>query len=248
MEAGLPDNLGIDRVSTVDQVAERLRQMIWSGELAPQLRLREIPLAQSFGVSRNTIRDAIRLLTNQGLIRHELHRGAVVAELTPEDIVDLYHVRRIVELAAVMERDPPAASIEAIKSTVETMEQAATAGDWQTLTEFDMRFHLAIGGLLDSERIGRFFDQIGSEFRLAVGILTYEDDRAAGQAHSSAIYEEFAEYEDPLQIAAEHRAIYEEIAGGQHRKAQKLLKDHLQRNENRLLDIVRSREASGVPG
>jgi DNA-binding GntR family transcriptional regulator len=81
-----------DRTSTVDQVADRMRMMIWRGQLQPGFRLKEMPLSKSFGVSRNTIRDAIRDLAQDGLLTHELHRGAIVRELGAEDVADLYAV------------------------------------------------------------------------------------------------------------------------------------------------------------
>ena len=51
-------------------------------------------MAESIGISRNTLRDAIRVLARQGLVTHTMHRGAVVTTLSEEDVADLFRVRR----------------------------------------------------------------------------------------------------------------------------------------------------------
>src|SRR3990170_4985376 len=89
--------LRIKRASTAEQVAEMLREMILSGELQHSGALREVALAQRVGVSRNTMREAIRVLAREGLVTHHLHRGALVTRLTASDVEDLFRVRRTVE-------------------------------------------------------------------------------------------------------------------------------------------------------
>src|SRR5438445_4880095 len=69
----------IHRVSVADQVAGILRQRILEGELRPGTPLPEIPLAASLSVSRNTMREAVRILALEGLLKRNIHRGVVVA-------------------------------------------------------------------------------------------------------------------------------------------------------------------------
>src|SRR6476661_7095573 len=71
----------IHRVSVADQVAGILRQRILEGELRPGAALMEIPLASSLGVSRNTMRDAMRILSLEGLLKRNIHRGVLVSQL-----------------------------------------------------------------------------------------------------------------------------------------------------------------------
>src|SRR3712207_5450747 len=96
-------SLRLRRESTAEQVAGALRDLIVGGGLAPGTRLREAPLSQQLGVSRNTLREALHILVSQGLVRHQAHRGAYVAELDADDVRDIFRVRRLVELAAVRE-------------------------------------------------------------------------------------------------------------------------------------------------
>jgi DNA-binding GntR family transcriptional regulator len=233
MEPGAPLDFSIERTSTVDQVADRLRSMIWLGELLPGYRLREVPLAQSFGVSRNTIRDAIRELATEGLVTHELHRGALVASLDASDVRDLYAVRRLLELNAVSRASQ--AHLEPVADAVELMERAVQAGDWEAMVEADGRFHQALVAMLGSPRLNRFFEQIGAEFRFAIGVLSFQDaaDRAAGSPDGTEL----------SQLAAEHREIYDLLASRRKADARRALEVHLSENERRLIEILDARSA-----
>ena len=93
--------LEIKRASAVDQVAGAVREMILRGELLPGTPLREIQMAESIGISRNTVRDAVRALAREGLVTHTMHRGAIVARLTERDVVDVFRVRERIETQAI---------------------------------------------------------------------------------------------------------------------------------------------------
>ena len=75
------------------QVAERMGARIIEGNHAPGSRLREIELADSFHVSRATIREALRLLEKRGLVRILPQRGAHVPQLSAKELDDLFEVR-----------------------------------------------------------------------------------------------------------------------------------------------------------
>src|SRR6478672_11081876 len=91
----------IDRSSTAERVADVLRRRITEGDLPPRTHLSEEQLIVVLRVSRNTLREAFRLLSHEGLLVHELHRGVFVRQLTEDDLVDLYRLRRIVECNVV---------------------------------------------------------------------------------------------------------------------------------------------------
>ena len=230
------ESFRIDRTSTVDQVADRLRSMIWGGELAPGYRLREIPLAKSFGVSRNTVRDAIRTLIQEGLISHELHRGGVVTTLSAADITDLYSVRRLLELNAVMSSSKNQPELARVEQSVIAIEHAVDAGDWQAAVEADREFHTGIAALLQSPRIDRFFDQIGAEHRFVIGVLWIQD--VSGEDTADYVAEDLAE------VAAEHRDVYELIAAGKRSQARQALRAHLTKNEKRVIEILAARDGA----
>ena len=81
-------------------MAELIRQKIVKGEFSPGQRLSEAALADSFEISRNTLREVFRTLTKEGLLKHAPNRGVFVAVPSIASIIDIYRVRKgIVELA-----------------------------------------------------------------------------------------------------------------------------------------------------
>lgn len=91
----------ITRPSIPSQAEEVLRQMILDGTLSPGERLNEVTIADSIGISRGPLREAIKRLSGQGYLTMETHRGAFVKAYTPQEIVDLYELRSALELYAL---------------------------------------------------------------------------------------------------------------------------------------------------
>jgi DNA-binding GntR family transcriptional regulator len=79
------------------QVAERLRVLIDSGELAPGTRLNEIELCNTMGVSRTPLREAIRSLATEGLIELQPNRGAIVSIVSQEDVTEILPIMASLE-------------------------------------------------------------------------------------------------------------------------------------------------------
>src|SRR5215472_4086070 len=122
------DRALIHRVSVADQVAGILRQRILDGELRPGTPLPEIPLASSLGVSRNTMREAVRILALEGLLKRNIHRGVVVSQLSLKDVQEIYHLRRMLEIPAVLaakQRRPEI--LDDLKKSVDEYERAVRA-------------------------------------------------------------------------------------------------------------------------
>lgn len=88
------------RHSVVDELAGVLRVQILDGERVPGARLREVELASSYDVSRHTLRAALRQLAAEGLVRIEPQRGASVARLEVDALVDLFAFRTALEIEA----------------------------------------------------------------------------------------------------------------------------------------------------
>jgi len=91
----------VKAVTLRKQVADALREAILSGELQPGEKLREVDLAERFGVSRNPVREAIGELEQQGLIVARPNRGKTVVSPTDEDLRQAYQVRVCLELLAL---------------------------------------------------------------------------------------------------------------------------------------------------
>jgi DNA-binding GntR family transcriptional regulator len=84
-----------------DVVLAAMRRSILSGELAPGTRLRQEKLAAEFGTSRIPVREALRALEYEGLVRSEPYRGFTVTELDADDIEEVYDLRILLEGHAV---------------------------------------------------------------------------------------------------------------------------------------------------
>ena len=98
---GMPPTSPLISVSSVEQLAASITASINIGVLVPGVQLSEVALAQQYGVSRNTLREAFRLLARDGLVEHVPHRGVFVRTMTAHDLKDIYAYRRFVELGAI---------------------------------------------------------------------------------------------------------------------------------------------------
>jgi DNA-binding GntR family transcriptional regulator len=217
------DGLRIKRSSTADQVADALREMITRGDIAPGTPLPEIALADSVGVSRNTTREALRILAREGLVTHHMHRGAAVATLTEEDVTDIFRVRRALELRAVAASSTATPrQLASLREAVDQLETAAGSGNWDGVIEGDVLFHERLLALLGSPRLHRFFQEIQGELRLCLALVDRQDD-------------------DPAPLVAEHRELCELIQSGERERCIAKLDAHLADGEQVLRSIVNRR-------
>jgi DNA-binding GntR family transcriptional regulator len=127
-----------------DDVASRLRAAILSGAFAPGERLREEALARALGVSRGPVREALAELERQGLVVINRNRGAVVAQLSRDDLEELYTLRLVIEELAIRRAaefsDPQ--SNTAMQERIDEMQIALERGiTEQEAAELDLEFH-----------------------------------------------------------------------------------------------------------
>lgn len=134
------------RESLHDQIVERLRDMIFSGELAPKAKLNEKALCEYFGVSRTPLREAFKVLSAERLIQIMPHYGASVTELTIEDIQEVFPIIGALEglsgrLACALASD---AEIRQIERLHENMLEHYAARDRAQYFECNEAIHEAI--------------------------------------------------------------------------------------------------------
>lgn len=145
-----------------DQVARELRERILTGDLGSGRPLRESALAATHAVSRNTVREAFRLLARDRLVVHEAHKGVAVRTLTPDDVRDIYRVRLALEPAGLALVDP-----DELAAVVAVARRAAAADDWRAVSTADLRFHQVVVAALGSPRFDEMFTSVLAEQRLA---------------------------------------------------------------------------------
>ncbi|MDT0445748.1 GntR family transcriptional regulator [Streptomyces johnsoniae] len=174
--AGLAEDRALlDRKSTAEGVAHILRGRIAKGDLAPGTQLSEKEIGEALGVSRNTLREAFRLLTHERLLVHELNRGVFVRILTVEDLVDIYRVRRLVECAALRGLGAPPHPLGGLEAAVAAGEKAARAEQWRDLGTANIHFHQEVVALAGSPRTDEVMRGILAELRLVFHVM--EDPR-----------------------------------------------------------------------
>lgn len=165
------DRALLGRTSTAERVATVLRERIARGSLRPGVRLSEERICGALGVSRNTLREAFRLLTHERLLVHRLNKGTFVRVLSASDIVDIYRVRRLIECAALRELGPPPYRVTAVEAAVTEGEQAAAEERWRDCSTANIHFHQALAGLAESARTDDLMRGVLAELRLAFHIM-----------------------------------------------------------------------------
>jgi DNA-binding GntR family transcriptional regulator len=168
------------RTSTAERVADVLRDRITDGSYPPGAQLSEESVTAALGISRNTLREAFRLLAHERLLAHQLNRGVFVREISAADVADIYRVRRILECSAAgavtdsSERWAPGLAV--VARAVTQAEQAARRGAWSEVGTADVHFHRAITALAASPRVDELMGALGAELRLV--FHTMPDTRA----------------------------------------------------------------------
>ena len=140
----------IDRRTLADTVREELERRILDGELSAGEKLNEVALATALGVSRGTVREAIRTLSQSGLIDLVANRGAWVKKVSAEDVACLYELRRALfglgcENAARSVAQGRAGDLVArLDANIEAMRHAAQARDSAVYYALNIEFHATL--------------------------------------------------------------------------------------------------------
>ncbi|MDR3560837.1 MAG: GntR family transcriptional regulator [Negativicutes bacterium] len=117
-----------------------LREAILSGELSGGLQLKQEELALKFGVSLSALREALKSLEAEGLVKFNPNRGAVVCELSPEEACEIFDIRLFLELGA-LELAIPHLTTTDIAEAEAVLQEADTETDSRHWGELNLRFH-----------------------------------------------------------------------------------------------------------
>ncbi len=173
------DLRAIDRSSTTDRVAGALREMLFAGDLSPGEPLREVSLAEGFGVARSTVREALQVLSGEGLVTRYPNRGVVVTELSEHDIGEIFEARLVLESAGVR-AGAAGADLAPVAAALATYAAAAQADDQVVATHAHLEFHTSLVALLGNARLVAGADVLTADLRLALASV----ERARRNARS----------------------------------------------------------------
>jgi DNA-binding GntR family transcriptional regulator len=215
----------INRISVADQVASILRRRILDGELPPGTALQELPMAASLGVSRNTVREATRILSLEGLLKRSAHRGVAVAQLSLEDVAEIYQLRHLLEIPAVLVAKMEDSDVlTEMRTALEGYEDAVKGLDWVRAVRCDLYFHTLLIRFHRNRRLESFYQKLLGELRMGMVLVDLRHD-------------------DPGGLVPAHRRIYQLLTSGETNQCATLLAQHLRDSESRLTVVMDQRIA-----
>ena len=157
-----------------DVVFNTLRQAILRGELKPGERLMEIALSQRLGVSRTPVREAIRMLEQEGLVIMIPRKGAQVAEISEKDLKDVLEVRL---------------GLEELERAVKKFEEAMKEDNLGVLAAADVKVHEVIYGSTHNKRLVQIISNIREQmYRYRVEYLKDVESRKTLVEEHYAVY------------------------------------------------------------
>ena len=196
--------------SVVDVVAEELRALILSGSLKPGERLVEERLTERFGISRPPLREALRMLEQEGLIERRPRRGTIVTALDADDVREIYTLRWALERLAielVLPVEDPSL-LEPLRAAVADMKSAAAAGDREALLEANMAFHLALCSLPGHRRLLRAYESLIQQLRLCMAMnLRFREQLYGDPEDSVRRHQRLLDLIEAGDVPAVHREI-----------------------------------------
>ncbi len=215
---GLADDRRLlGRTSTAERVADILRTRIAEGYFPPGERLSEDSIGKALGVSRNTLREAFRLLTHERLLVHQLNRGVFVRMLAVQDVVDIYRTRLLVECAVVHGLGRPPYGLDQLEAAVSGGERSERDKDWKGVATANIHFHRELVALAGSARTDELMRSVLAELRLAFHVV--DDPRRLHQPY-----------------LVRNRAILETLRAGDRTGAERLLTRYLEDSRTQMVE------------
>jgi len=211
----------VEKESITEKVVTALRKAILSGTLRPGTRLIESELAGQLGVSRAPVREAFRILEPEGLVVLEASKGAFVAEVSEDDLREIFTVRSVLEglamrLAAehITEDELPKLS-----HIVERMEEAAGRNDTERVIELDLEFHEQIWKLSGHRRLYEILSNMIGPIRMFLALNTQVYDRLVDNA-------------------MEHVELLDALSSGEVMRAERMMVEHIEEAGRRNIDYL----------
>lgn len=215
-----------------DEAADRLREAIQCGALPPGAQLVERELAQSLGISRVPVREAIHRLVKEGLIKKEAHGGTYVYSPSRKEIEDISALRSILErfVAERVVLHWNAEQEARLRNIVAAMREAASHHDFEGVCEEDSHFHNVLWEIADNP----ILMEVVSGLRQRISRFLYEATRAlpASQLESHV---------------ATHDTLIEALSKGDIAYAQEAIAEHIGIARHRILERYSSASASEAP-
>jgi DNA-binding GntR family transcriptional regulator len=214
--------------SAATRIASALRTEILHGDLAPGSKLAQVGLAERFGVSRIPVRDALQILTGEGLIQPLANATAVVTRMSVEELQELYDLREAIEPMTTRIALPNVgrADILYMRKQLALMTQSSDARTWLAA---NTEFHAAVYRRANRPRTIELIEQL----RRQTDRYIYLHLEAIGQTEH---------------LEAEHQEILAAVERGDGASTARLTRDHLAAAHDHILTyLLENPSAVGVP-
>lgn len=205
------------------KVADRIRDRILTADFQHGQRLVEAQLARDLGVSRGPVREALRQLRAEGLVRDEPRHGTFVVALNADDVREIYDLRAALEAGAVriLISNGTDLDFKELDEALDRISEAARRGDAEAVSRFDLAFHETLCRLTGNGRLHQAF--VG-QAALVRTLIEAEEERY---------------YESLQDVWREHRPLLSAIRARDSRLAEDLCYEHLERSKTHLIDLSR---------
>lgn len=205
-----------------DEVAAKLRERIFSGALAPGSFVDEPALCAELSISRTPLREALKVLTAEGLVRHEPRRGCFVSQITEQDLDEIFPVIALLEgrcahEAALNATDADLAALEQLHDRLQRSAQARRITEYY---ETNYAIHEAIIVLASN----RWLAQVIGDLRKIVKLARLQQLHAPGRLEQSL---------------SEHMAVYAALKARDAEGAEAAMRTHLTRQRVALRELAR---------
>ena len=206
-----------------DEVAAQLRERIFAGELTPGMFLDEIQLAEQMKISRTPLREALKVLTHEGLLRHEPRRGCFVNEVTEQDLDEIFPVIALLEGRCAFEAAQHAtdADLAALEDLHDKLSRHAKAKRINEYYATNFAIHEAIIALAGN----RWLAGVIGDLRKIVKLARLQQLHAPGRLEQSL---------------SEHLAVFAALKARDPEGAEAAMRTHLTRQRGALRDLARS--------
>ena len=203
----------LEHRTKADLVYENLRPRILSGEFAPGTRLAIAAVAEELGVSEIPVRESIKRLESEGLLTFIAHKGAVVTELSREEIEELYVIRMQLESLAISRAAQYLTPdrIENLRKTLDSMANAEADGNAEEVSKLHHDFHMQIYEAQSYKRLVALITDLWDATNWAGKVFATGATGAASAAEHYPIVDALAagdgETAASLHAAQKHRAL-----------------------------------------
>src|SRR5262245_23142985 len=206
-----------------DEVAAQLRERIFAGELGPGTFLDEVHLAQQLNISRTPLREALKVLTAEGLVRHEPRRGCFVNEVTEQDLDEIFPVIALLEGRCAFEAAQHATDAD-LRVLEEMHEKLARHARAKRINEY-YATNFAIHEMIIELAGNRWLAGVIGDLRKIVKLARLQQLRAPGRLDQSL---------------AEHLAVFAALKARDAEGAEAAMRTHLQRQRGALRELARA--------